>query len=289
LKEPAICSRLFEFLGSCGKANYPFKDWEDAAFTVGAWEKVPIRILSVSADATIQTKWQAIAARMFAGNSFNADPMTPYATTAAGIMDLHGDVTATLHTAMNYPADAGMQLPAGQPWEHIHLDVHLRCTPLGASYPGSLSVWYRLDQWAKVQNASLPFSGSADADGSSTPEDAGLQAICATPGESWEAFKQNPIGDRIVISHEALYELSRWHSKCLCPHAIAIWRDSTSPGFDLGNESVVLDSYLFGEIALWQPVILTQALQPMTGTTPQLADLFVRYLLWVRIHISIFH
>ena len=125
LKEPAICSRLFGFQGVCGKPNYPYKDWEDVALAIGAWEKALIRILFVSADARVQTKWRAINASMYSSNSFNADPMTPWAQTAAGIMDLRGDVVATLHTEMTYRADLGMQFPAGQPWQDIHLDVHL--------------------------------------------------------------------------------------------------------------------------------------------------------------------
>jgi hypothetical protein len=145
LKEPAVCSRIFEFTGNCGKPKYNFPDWNDVAFAVGAWEKVPIRIFFVSADATIQARGRAISARIFAGDSFNADPLTPYKTAAAGIMDLRGNAIATLHSAMNYPPDAGMQLPAGQPWEKIHLDVHLQCTPIGSAYYGNLSVWYRLD------------------------------------------------------------------------------------------------------------------------------------------------
>ncbi len=145
LKEPAVCSRLFEFGGLCGKPNYPYKDWDDVAVAVGAWEKVPIRLLFVSADARIQTRWRAVTARMFAGNSFNADPMTPYTNAAAGILDLHGNVVANIHTDMTLPAGLGMQFPAGQPWQDTHLDVHLQCTPTGAPYSGSLAVWYKLD------------------------------------------------------------------------------------------------------------------------------------------------
>jgi hypothetical protein len=145
LKEPAVCSRLFGFQGLCGKPTYPYKDWDDVVVAVGAWEKVPIRILFVSADARIQTKWRAVTASMYAGNSFNADPLTPWAQAAAGIMDLRGDVVATIHAEMTYRPDLGMQFPAGQPWQDIHLDVHLQCTPTGAPYFGSLGIWYKLD------------------------------------------------------------------------------------------------------------------------------------------------
>ena len=145
LKEPAVCSRHFGFQGLCGRPNYMFKDWDDVAIAVGAWEEVPIRILFVSADARIQTKWRAVTASMYAGNSFNADPLTPWAQATAGILDLRGDVVATIHAGMTYRPDLSMQFPAGQPWQDTHLDVHLQCTPTGAPFFGSLSVWYKLD------------------------------------------------------------------------------------------------------------------------------------------------
>ena len=146
LKEPAICSRIVEFTGTCGHPNYSFPDWADVAVAVGSWEKTPIRILAISADAVVQTKGHTIIGSIFAGDSFNNDPLTPLRYATSGASDASGNVAAVLHTAQHFPVGLGMQLPAGQPWEHIHLDVHLTCNPVGAGYSGNLSVWYRLDK-----------------------------------------------------------------------------------------------------------------------------------------------
>jgi hypothetical protein len=143
LKEPMACSKLFEFTGRCGHANYP--QWTaDVVFAVGPWEKVPIRISSISGDATVRATWRAVIARMFLGNSFNADPMTPYVNAAGGIMDLSGRVAVPIHAEQRYPI--GMQLPAAGPVPlEPHLDVHLTCEPEGAPFLGSMVVWYTLD------------------------------------------------------------------------------------------------------------------------------------------------
>jgi len=145
LKEPAICSRIVEFSGSCGHPNYSFPDWSDVAIAIGAWEKVPIRIIAVSADAIVQTKGHTITGTIFAGDSFNGDPLTPLRYATSGVSDA-GEVAVVLHSEQHFPIDVGMQFPAGQPWEHIHLDVHLTCNPTGAGYSGNLSVWYVLDK-----------------------------------------------------------------------------------------------------------------------------------------------
>jgi hypothetical protein len=146
LKEPALCSRIIEFSGICGHPNYNFPGWPDVAIAVGAWEKTPIRIVAISADAVVRTKWHTVTGSIFAGDSFNNDPLTPLRYATAGISDLHGDVSAVLHTEQHFPAGIGMQLSAGQPWEQVHLDVHVTCDPAGATYDGNLSVWYVLDK-----------------------------------------------------------------------------------------------------------------------------------------------
>ena len=145
LKEPAICSRIVEFGGQCGHANYDFPGWPDVAVAVGAWEKVPIRVVAVSADAVVRAKWHTLTGSIFAGDSFNNDPLTPLRYATGGVSDLHGNVSMVLHTEQHFASGLGMQLPAGEPWEHTHLDVHITCDPAGASYSGNLSVWYVLD------------------------------------------------------------------------------------------------------------------------------------------------
>jgi hypothetical protein len=144
LKEPALCSKLFEFSGTCGTTPYP--NWTpDVAFAVGPWERTPIRIFSISGDVTVRATWRAVIAKMFLGNSFNADPMTPYVNAAGGIMDLSGRVAVPLHVEQRFTV--GMQFAAAGPLPlDPHLDVHLICEPKGAAFFGSLTVWYTLDR-----------------------------------------------------------------------------------------------------------------------------------------------
>ena len=145
LKEPALCSKFFVFNGACGRAVYPYPGWSNVVLAVSAWESVPIRIVSVSADALIEGRWwRRVTASIFAGNSFNADPMTPYRYAASAGFDILGHAAVAIHSEEHFPLDDAMQFPAGQPMPQIHLDVHLTCSP-NASYSGSLSVWYRLD------------------------------------------------------------------------------------------------------------------------------------------------
>jgi hypothetical protein len=144
LKEPALCSKLFVFTGRCGQKNYP--QWTaDVVFAVAPWEKAPIRIFSISGDAIVYAKWRAVIAKMFLGNSFNADPMTPYVNAAGGPMDLSGRVAVPIHVEQRY--QIGMQLPAAGPVPlEPHLDAHLICEPSDAPFFGSITVWYTLDR-----------------------------------------------------------------------------------------------------------------------------------------------
>lgn len=151
LDPPAICSQLFQFNGNCGVPKYHFPGWSDVAFYKGAWEHKPIRIRIAAANVTITTNWwRTIWAQMFVGDSFNADPVTPYEAKVGGKSDWTGRTRLTLSSEQRL--NVGMQLPAkGQfPAEQTHLDVHLQCEPENAFYFGSLSVWY------KVEDGSLP-------------------------------------------------------------------------------------------------------------------------------------
>jgi hypothetical protein len=143
LKEPALCSKLFEFVGRCGHTPYP--QWTpDVAFGVGPWEKVPIRIFAISGDVIVRATWRAVVAKMLLGNSFNADPMTPYVTASGGILDLSGRVAVPIHAEQHFAT--GMQLAGAGPVPlQPHLDVHLICEPADAPFFGSLTVWYSLD------------------------------------------------------------------------------------------------------------------------------------------------
>lgn len=146
LKEPALCSKLFEFVGRCGRTPYVDLGWTpDVAFAVGPWEKVPIRIFAISGDAIVRATWRSVVAKMFLGNSFNADPMTSFVNAAGGIMDLSGRVAVPIHVEQHYRV--GMQLPAAGPDPlEPHLDVHMICEPSGAGFFGNLTVWYALDR-----------------------------------------------------------------------------------------------------------------------------------------------
>ncbi len=143
LKAPALCSKLFEFAGRCGRTPYRGST-PDVAFAVGPWEKVPIRIFAISGDAVVRATWRAVVAKMFLGNSFNADPMTPYVNAAGGIMDLSGRVAVPIHVEQHFPI--GMQLAGAGPVPLVpHLDVHLICEPDSAPFFGSMTVWYGFD------------------------------------------------------------------------------------------------------------------------------------------------
>jgi hypothetical protein len=144
LKEPALCSKLFVFEGFCGRTTYPA--WTpDVVFAVGPWEKTLIRIFAVSADTVVRATWRAAFAKMFVGNSFNADPMTAFVTASGGVLDLSGRVAVPVHAEQHF--STGMQFAAPGPEPLVpHLDVHLICEPDGAPFFGSLTVWYALDR-----------------------------------------------------------------------------------------------------------------------------------------------
>ncbi len=145
LKEPALCSIAFDFDGECGVPKYKFPDWDTVAIAVGAWEKLPIRIIIAAADVVVMARGAPSFVSVFAGNSYNADLMTPERKAVGVPSGPHGEFFASVHAEEHFPADAGMQFPAGQPMEAAHLDVHVYCWPKGASYTGSLSIWYKLD------------------------------------------------------------------------------------------------------------------------------------------------
>jgi len=145
LRSPAICTITFDFNGSCGNVLYKYPDWADVVFIAGAWEKVPVRILSASVDAMIQTKYQTVIATIFAGNSYNADALTPKRSVAANPSVRDGTAIAILHEETKFPSDSGMQFPAGLDAPTTHIDVHLVCLPKGAGYAGSLTLTYKLD------------------------------------------------------------------------------------------------------------------------------------------------
>jgi hypothetical protein len=102
------------------------------AFVTSAWEKSPIRILSSSADATVQARWRTITAQIFAGDSYNNDSLTPKRYATGGISDFHGNAVAILHITFRRHA---VCIAGQQPWEHIH---HLRTHR--APYVGNLAV-----------------------------------------------------------------------------------------------------------------------------------------------------
>lgn len=156
-----LCSVAFDFNGTCGVAKYPYPHWETVVMATGAWEKSPIRIVIASADAMVMARGVRVLATIFAGNSYNADLMTPErAAVGNAIRRPHGGFAGwlgrtlgtdgptvsalSLHSEERF-AD-GMLFPSGLPMESAHLDVHLDCQPKGAGYAGSLAVWYRLER-----------------------------------------------------------------------------------------------------------------------------------------------
>jgi len=157
LKPAALCSVTFNFSGKCGKPVYSYPNWDDVVFATGAWEISSI----VAADAIVTAAKGRAFARIFAGNSYNADAMTPerYATgppivgRAARLLGFGGTSVAIVRSEEHFPEGLGTVLPAGQPMQRTHLDVHLTCLPEGATYAGSLSVWYMIEDPAKAAAA----------------------------------------------------------------------------------------------------------------------------------------
>ena len=91
----------------------------------------------------------------------------------------------------------------------------------------------------------------------------------------------------IVVTHHLDREFPCRDRKRLCPSAITIWRYTASPGFDLGNEGIVLDANLFSEIALRQALLLPEAFQPLSSIASEHAYFLIGQLLWARMHVSI--
>lgn len=153
LKSSALCSIAFDFQGTCGKRVYDHAGWKGVVFATGAWEKSPIRIAIATADAMVTTAVGRAFAQLYAGNSFDADLMTPevYAIgqptvgRIARLLGFRRDSIAIAHAEEHFPKGLGMTLPTGGSMEDAHLDVHLTCFPDGATYVGSLTVWYVID------------------------------------------------------------------------------------------------------------------------------------------------
>jgi hypothetical protein len=55
---------------------------------------------------------------------------------------------------------------------------------------------------------------------------------------------------RIIVGHESANELTLVDSEGMGPNRITIGRNTTSPSLQLGNERVVLDAHLSGQLPL---------------------------------------
>jgi len=150
LKEPALCSRAFDFNGKCGTPKYDYPGWETVVMATAAWETSPIRIVLVSVEAIISSPQHPLQATIFAGNSYNADLMTPERSAIST-----RESAIVVHSEARFPSDNGMQFSTGEPLSKAHLDVHLYCLPIGAPYAGSMDIWYKLDELR-------PYIGSAN-------------------------------------------------------------------------------------------------------------------------------
>jgi hypothetical protein len=153
LKEPVVCSKSFHFSGTCGSNPYPEEwGWGDVKIVAGAWEKSPIRFLSVSSDALLTGSHSVVSGVMFVGNSWNDDEMTPTVRAGGVATGKIETVLVPIRAEQRFAPGFGMQFPAGQDWHHVHIDVHLSCLPADAVYEGTLTVWYSIDPDLKSRN-----------------------------------------------------------------------------------------------------------------------------------------
>jgi hypothetical protein len=88
---------------------------------MGFWERVPIHIFAISGDVAVRATWRAVFAKMFLGNNFNADPMTPYVNASGGT----GRGVVPVHTEQHSPI--GIQLAAPRPYRAKNLCLISTC------------------------------------------------------------------------------------------------------------------------------------------------------------------
>ena len=63
-------------------------------------------------------------------------------------------------------------------------------------------------------------------------------------------IEQNAISNGVIIAHKLSNKIPCGHSQGLGPHAIAVWRNSSTAGLNLRNEGVVFYAHHFGEVTL---------------------------------------
>lgn len=152
-----LCTRLVDFNGMCGKPNFPEAPQydEDVAAYLNPWEDSSITVREVQVTAYLQgpvVNGQPQPANLniglFSGNSYNSDPMTPYEYAFA-----YGGRITVVRTKERFPDGTGMQFPGKR--EHpdrgpteVHLDVHVDCGPVGATYFGRWFLAYTINEHA---------------------------------------------------------------------------------------------------------------------------------------------
>jgi hypothetical protein len=62
--------------------------------------------------------------------------------------------------------------------------------------------------------------------------------------------RNDALVQRIIVGHESANELTLVDSEGMGPDRITIGRNTTSPSLQLGNERVVLDAHLSGQLPL---------------------------------------
>lgn len=150
-----LCTKLIDFNGVCGRSNFPgVEGYEDVAAFLNPWESDSITIREVQVTAVLQgpiingqPQPSDLNIGIFSGNSYNADPMTPYEYT-----DSPNKAVTIVRAHDRFPTGTGMQFPGKAPHIHgpdphlIHLDVHVDCGPEGASYVGRWFLAYTVNK-----------------------------------------------------------------------------------------------------------------------------------------------
>ena len=80
----------------------------------------------------------------------------------------------------------------------------------------------------------------------------------------------------LVKPHQVEDEIPHFYSEGSRPNRIAGCRDATSASLELGNEGVIFDADLCGEVTLGAPPFFPKLFQPTPSTASQFCGVFLK-------------